>query len=79
MTEDPRAIAAALPPGTRHALPHLSREWQFPSHAGFNAFGAFTAATRRLAEQKEFGGRFGYRITPLGEQVRAILQEGHVE
>jgi hypothetical protein len=58
------------PPGALRALKHLTREWQFPSRAGFNASGAWSAACLRLAEQQQFQGRSQYRLTDLGAEVK---------
>jgi hypothetical protein len=70
---------SAVSPGALRALPFLTREWQFPSRKTFNAAGAFNLTVRAsehggLAEQKLFGTRYGYRITPLGERVRARIE-----
>jgi hypothetical protein len=74
MADDAIAALAALPAGARRALPHLDGEWRFPSRSTFNAFGAFSATVRGCAEQKEFAGRYGYRLTPLGEAVKALME-----
>jgi hypothetical protein len=73
------ALARSLSPGARRALPFLTEDWSFPSRKTYNAAGAFNLTTRvgyygRLAEQKLFGGRYGYRRTPIGSRIAARLE-----
>jgi hypothetical protein len=58
------------PAGALRALKHLTREWQFPSRATFNAFGAFSATVQGLAEAREVEGRSQYRLSDLGEREK---------
>lgn len=60
-----------LPAGAARALPRLSREWQYPGRATFNAAGAFHLTTLGLAEQEIVGGRYRYRLTEAGAARQA--------
>jgi hypothetical protein len=71
-------IFRSLPAGQRRALLALSREWSFPSRAGYdgNAASRLAGHYPPLAESDEVRGpgirytRCRYRITAIGERVR---------
>jgi hypothetical protein len=58
------------PAGALRAIKHMTLQWQFPSRAGFDAFGAFSATVQGLAEAREVEGRSQYRLTGLGAEVK---------
>jgi hypothetical protein len=62
---------AKLTAGARRALMKLSREWQYPSRAGFNAAGAFQCKVLGLAEQELVGPRYRYRLNEAGAARQA--------
>jgi hypothetical protein len=78
-------IAAGLPGGARRACLAMTDQWQFCGKQTFNANGAWSlhwfkgghgrgaiAEMELLKDGKWF--RYAYRLTPLGLEVRKVLE-----
>jgi len=82
----PEQIAKGLTNGAVKACVNMTAEYQFPGDKTFNANGAFALYWARDVggrgsvcerENLPFGKykRAAYRLTPLGLEVRAILEQ----
>lgn len=78
--EEEIALAKKLPKGSRACLMRLTEAYRLPGQRTFNANAAFNLAWVArsyggLAESTVTGKRRAYRITPLGQRIRARLYE----
>lgn len=75
MTSEPERIAAGLTEAQRVFIQALDGIWRFPRDLGRVACPSNTAnRDRRLVERPCEAAGTPLRLTPLGQQVRAILQ-----
>lgn len=86
MISEAERIAGRLPKGAKRAALAMTADWQFSGKATFNANGAWSlhwtrgaggrGAVAEMECQKDGKWpRYAYRLTPLGLEVKRILEE----